>query len=51
MVKPAPSALGNGLLPSGGAGLGRERCALSYPRFGESKAEISGGEAARDEMT
>lgn len=50
-MEPAPSALGNGLLPSGRAGSGQERRALSYPRFGESKAEISGGEAARDEMT
>lgn len=51
MAEPAPSALGNGLLPNGRAGLGWERCALSYPQFGESEAEISEGEAAWAEMT
>lgn len=38
-------------LPSGRAGSGRSNVLLSYPRFGGSKVEISGGEAVWDEMT
>lgn len=50
-MEPVPSVLGNGLLPSGRAGLGQEQCALSYPRFGGAKVEVSGGEAVWDEVT